>query len=233
MGHIQPIQVFDRLMEHGKELAHIMVPLSFQPFFVASTGAAAALIGLLFVAVSVRPESVFGENAQAQHTLMASASFTALLNAFFISLGALIPGANLGIFAAVLGPIAILNSLTLGADIFRRRSDRRAKLEAVPLVAVALIIYGFELDSAFALLRTPGDVSAVTNMVALLLGVYVYGVARAWQLLGGGSRSVLTLIIPLLQHKQKQPEVEMRAASEAPPAAPAPATAPAVSERHG
>jgi hypothetical protein len=209
-----------------------MVSVSFQPFFVASTGAAAALIGLLFVAVSVRPESVFGDNAQAQHTLMASASFTALLNAFFISLGALIPGANLGIFAAVLGPIAILNSLTLGADIFRRRSDRRAKLEAVPLVAVALIIYGFELDSAFALLRTPGDVSAVTNMVALLLGVYVYGVARAWQLLGGGSRSVLTLIIPLLWHghEQKNLETGIRPAGEASTAASVPA--PAVSERH-
>ena len=216
----------------GKELAYNMVPVSFQPFFVASTGAAAALIGLLFVAVSVRPETVFGDNAQAQHTLMASASFTALLNAFFISLGALIPGANLGIFAAVLGPIAILNSLTLGADLFLRKSERRDKLEAVPLVAVALIIYGFELDSAFALLRTPGDVSAVTNMVALLLGVYVYGVARAWQLLGGGSRSVLTLIIPLLRHghERKKLETGIRPAGEASTAASA--LAPAVSERH-
>lgn len=39
-----------------------MIPAAFTNFFLASTGAAAALVGLLFVAISVNPE-------QAQHAL--------------------------------------------------------------------------------------------------------------------------------------------------------------------
>ncbi|MGH2517519.1 MAG: hypothetical protein ACRDHP_17860, partial [Ktedonobacterales bacterium] len=166
-------------------------------FFAASAGAAAALIGLLFVAVSVRPETVFGQQARSQNTMMASASFTALLNAFFISLGALIPGANLGIFVVVLGPVAVLNSLALGIDVFRQ-SEPRARFQSLTLVLVALGLYGYELVNAVTLFRNPGDVSPVYNVAGVLLGVYMYGVARAWQLLGANRRGVLSLIVPWL-----------------------------------
>ena len=178
-----------------------MVPSSFTAFFAASAGAAAALIGLLFVAVSVRPEKVFGEAAEMQNTLMASASFTALLNAFFISLGALIPSANLGIFVLVLGPVAIVNSAVLGIDVFREPT-RAAVLRSSSLVIVALILYGYEIYNAVAALRAPSDISPVYNIMGVLMGVYIYGVARAWQLLGGSRRGVLSLVVPWLRHTQ-------------------------------
>ena len=61
-----------------------------------SAGAAAALIGLLFVAISIAPEHTILEDAPIERQGVASSTFTALVNAFFISVAALIPGANLG-----------------------------------------------------------------------------------------------------------------------------------------
>ncbi|HLZ24446.1 MAG TPA: hypothetical protein VKQ30_20215 [Ktedonobacterales bacterium] len=198
-----------------------MVPTSFQPFFTASAGAAAALIGLLFVAVSVRPEAVFGETARSGNTLVASASFTALLNAFFVSLGALIPGVNLGTFVIVVSPIALLNSLVLGIDALRRpRADREPgrviEVQPVGLVLVALALYGYELINAVALLRTPHDVSWVYNVTGTLLGVYVYGVLRTWQLLGGRRRGVLSLVVPWIQRSPVRGEAVIAPAARAP-----------------
>lgn len=203
-----------------------MIPTSFQAFFVASAGAAAALIGLLFVAVSVRPETVFGQNAQSRNTLMASGSFTALLDAFFISMGALIPGANFGVFVVVVSPVALLNSVVLGIDVFRQ-PERIAVLRSLSLVIIALGLYGYELVNAITLLRTPADVAAVYNVAGLLLGVYVYGVARAWQLLGANQRGVLSLIVPWLHHEAQARKTDGAApsASESVPSVPVPASA--------
>lgn len=209
-----------------------MVPSSFTAFFAASAGAAAALIGLLFVAVSVRPEKVFGEGAEAQNTLMASASFTALLNAFFISLGALIPGANLGLFVLILGPIAILNSTALGIDAFRQPT-RAETLRSLGLVLVALVLYGYELWNAIRLMQAPGNDTPVYNIAGALLGVYVYGVARTWQLLGANRRGVLSLIVPWLRHASAPSHEARSAAIGTPPPAPTAPLAPSAASEIG
>src|SRR5579862_8158803 len=80
-----------------------VVPDSYDGYFTASTAAAGALIGLLFVAVALRPDSVFGAHASHTGRVRAGSAFTGLVNAFFISLIALIPDANLGYPAVVLG----------------------------------------------------------------------------------------------------------------------------------
>src|SRR5437867_4948576 len=59
--------------------------------------ASAALIGLLFVAVSIAPETVFGSDAEAVRQAQALSAFTALANAFFISMASLIPDVRIGI----------------------------------------------------------------------------------------------------------------------------------------
>ena len=69
-----------------------MVPETFNNFFLASAGIGATLVGLIFVAVSIAPEHNVQANAPIERQAMAASSFTALLNAFFISFGALIPG---------------------------------------------------------------------------------------------------------------------------------------------
>ena len=48
-----------------------MIPAAYSNFLIASTQASAALIGLLFVSVSIAPERVFGRQAEANHQALA------------------------------------------------------------------------------------------------------------------------------------------------------------------
>ena len=56
------------------------VPAEFSGYFTASSAASGVLIGLLFVAVSLRPETVFGASSSAAGRANAGSTFTALVN---------------------------------------------------------------------------------------------------------------------------------------------------------
>ena len=172
-----------------------MVPQQFANFFTTSAGASAALIGLLFVAVS-RAEGggVFGSEARADRHAAATGAFAALANAFFISLGALIPGANLGALVLVVGAFGLLNTLGLGRELWRRRLQGRYAGRGVLLVLGGLIVYGTEMWCGLTLLRdapAEADGSYYTVLAFLLLGVYVVGLRRAWELLGVPQKGIL------------------------------------------
>ena len=80
-----------------------MVPLSFHDFFGGCATIAGALIGLLFVAISVSPENLTGATARTDHQVRAGAAFSALVNTMVIALVALLPGARLGEAGIILG----------------------------------------------------------------------------------------------------------------------------------
>src|SRR5216684_6625106 len=96
-----------------------MVPEAFHDYFVASTGAGAALVGLLFVAVSIAPERTVMSGAPVERQAVATSAYTALLNAFFLSLVALLPQTNLGSAALPLSVIGLANQCFLAWDLFR------------------------------------------------------------------------------------------------------------------
>lgn len=59
---------------------------SFTAFFTGTATVAGALVGLLFVALSVSPAQLRGVHASLEHQTIASTAFTALTDALFISL---------------------------------------------------------------------------------------------------------------------------------------------------
>jgi membrane associated rhomboid family serine protease len=63
-----------------------MLPAAYIPFFAASIGASGALIGLLFIAISIAPERTVGTMATPERAAVAGAAFTARSNVFFIAL---------------------------------------------------------------------------------------------------------------------------------------------------
>jgi uncharacterized membrane protein len=121
-----------------------MVPATFTNYFIASVGASAALIGLLFVAVTVAPERVFGNGSTLERRTMAGGAFLALVNAFFVSLAALIPDANVGYTALIMSLFALINTLRLGQHIWTEwRLSRNT--EGLLLVLSSVVVYGDEI----------------------------------------------------------------------------------------
>jgi hypothetical protein len=182
-----------------------MVPASFANFFLATAGAGGALIGLLFVAVSLNPERVFSEGAPRERRAVTSGAFTALVNAFFISTAALIPGINLGYVAAIMAVLGLLNSVRVGMDLLRyqlrrRRGPRDLALRiarAAVVTVFSFAIYSFELSNAWDLLHNPGTTGDLDALCALILAIYGVGLTRAWQLLGGPHSGFLPFLNPL------------------------------------
>lgn len=164
-----------------------MTPPSLHDFFFASAGVAGALIGLLFVAISVEHERLTAEDADQVHRVRASAALTSFTNAFTISLFALVSGDVLGWTAFVVSLLGLF--FVVGSLIsFRRvRSLQRvAPREAVFLVGL-VVAFGLQLLFALRLISRPGNVGAARGIAVLVIVCFLIGIARAWELIGGPS----------------------------------------------
>jgi hypothetical protein len=160
-----------------------VVPPEYGSFLVASTGASAALLGLLFVSVSIAPERVFGETAQPGRRALALSSFTALANAFFISLSGLIPHVSFALFVIIASGIALSQSLSLLLTARDWRRERRL-LRSITMFVAATAVYGTELFIGVELYGNGADTGLITVLLQVLLAVFAIGLARAWELLG-------------------------------------------------
>jgi hypothetical protein len=174
-----------------------MTSPDFTSFFVASAGAGAALVGLLFVAVSVNPGRNAGPAAPPERQAVAASAFTALINAFFFSMAALIASAGLGGAAIVLGAVSIIGAVRLIGDLFEPHLSRRSYARRAGFIALCLLVYGLQVFYGLQSLRYPRDVSWAYSMVYLLLAIYAMGLTRAWQLLGARRRGLFSWFSPL------------------------------------
>jgi hypothetical protein len=179
-----------------------MGPQAFASLFVGSMGASAALVGLLFVAVSIKPERITARGAPPEPQAVASSAFTALANAFFISLGGSVPGLNLGSVALWASLISLAETLNLGRKLWRGRPGplRMVRMmRRLALVALSVFIYGLQLRYALQLLVTPRQLGALYGLVYLLFAVYAIGLGRSWELLGARREGPLACWLSPLQ----------------------------------
>jgi hypothetical protein len=161
-----------------------MVPPEFLNFFIASTGAGAALVGLLFVAVSLAPEQIVTRRAPTERRAVASSAFTALINAFFVSLVALIPHFNFGTLIVPFSCVSLLSSLLQAWSLLRPRKGWQSFLRRAILICLSLGLYGLELRNAVTLIIDPTQVGFVYGQLFVLLGTFALGLISAWELLG-------------------------------------------------
>jgi modulator of FtsH protease len=161
-----------------------VVPADFISFFIASSGAAAALAGLLFVAVSLAPEQNVTRRAPLERQAMAGSAFTALINAFFTSMGALIPHFNFGIIIVPVSCVSLLTSLAQAWSLLRMNKGWSSFLRRTFLVLLSMGLYAIELRQGIGLITDPTQVAFVYGMLFLLLGIFALGLTRAWELLG-------------------------------------------------
>lgn len=216
-----------------------MVPSAFTAYFAATSGAGAALIGLLFVAVSISPERIFSRTAEPELPAVAGSAFTALVNAFFVATAALLPNTNIGYVALALGWFGVANSVTVGVQLARQahlwRSPQTrwrrmvALIRALALVAISLAFYLWEIEQATQAIGRPHDEVIVGSLATLVLISYGFGLIRAWELLGARGRGVFGWLSPLRALDERTASGEQTAlnetgatatTTEAPPTAP-------------
>jgi hypothetical protein len=177
-----------------------MVPADFQPFFIASVAASSALIGLLFVSVSVAPERVFGTQAEPVRQAQALSAFTALANVFFISFACLIPGVVVGAVISVIAIPAALQTLAL-LGLIRHWRAEGIIYRGLLLFLGSAIIYAFELVLGIQLWRGPVSSGALSGLLELLLGAYAIGLGRAWELLGAPRSGYVSTVVSLVRSR--------------------------------
>lgn len=196
-----------------------MVPASFAAFFSASASASAALLGLLFVSISISPEEKITANADVEKRISAYAALNSLINAFFISLAALLPmPSNFGVPVVIFGVISITITLQNGFELLRSHQSKSSILRRILLTVLNLLTYIAQCYYGFQLINYPKDPSPVSSLTALLLVIYVLGIERAWQLLGGMRRTPITKLIHNHQ-KADQPDGSTPSATNIPPVA--------------
>ncbi len=162
-----------------------MVTAPFANFFATSAQAGAALVGLLFVAVQLAPEKMVTREAAPERRVMARGTFTALANAFFVSMFALVPDQNLG-YALILVGLGAVVSTIYELPVALRQHAKLSGLanRRVPIAAAALA-YALEFWQGVVLLENAPNSDALYTVAFILIGVYVLGLWRAWQLIDG------------------------------------------------
>lgn len=169
-----------------------MVPAEYAGFFVSSVGAAAALIGLLFVAVSIAPERTVTRAAPPRARASAISAFTGLTNAFFISLFAQVPHLNLSLPVVITGGIALVSTFSTSYTLLTGPGSDRERFSNIIFTLANFALYVSELFLvALPLWLHPTDGVPFFALAFLLIGIYSSALARAWTLIAGGSTSVV------------------------------------------
>jgi hypothetical protein len=183
-----------------------MTTASAHEFFVGSAGVAGALIGLLFVAISVAPEGVLGPDASEAHSVRAAAALTAFTNALTVALFGLVPGFDGGGAATA---VAILGLLFIGGSLIRVIPAWRAKrirLSDVSFLVILFAVFVVQLIAGLGLSHHAENTGDLQTICVLVIVCFLIGIARAWELVGGPAVGLGHQLFQIHRRRRAPPE---------------------------
>ena len=186
-----------------------MVPADIHDLFLAAASVAGALIGLLFVAISVAAERLARDKAGAPvHRIRAGAALTAFTNALAVSLFALVPGQKIGptAVAVAAGGLAFVAAALLSLVRLRQLRWGTAR-DAVFLVGLA-VMFVFQLVQGIAVIAQPHNPGAVNTIAIIVIVCFLIGIARSWELIGGPSFGIRHEVTELVRRHEGEPADE-------------------------
>jgi hypothetical protein len=190
---------------------------SYSDFFSGSATIAGALVGLLFVSLSIQPERNRARGS-VEHRAVAGTAFVALIDALFISLIGLEPGGGLQLGATIFGLIGLFSSCGLAFRLWRARQKAALSRRWALFMLFIIAVYAGQLATG---LIPENPASAAGNTATFIYILFALGIARAWELLGMQGQSIIREIRGTLAHADRQPPPDQPdgPASGDPPAA--------------
>jgi hypothetical protein len=183
-----------------------MVPAGFHDFFAASAGVAGALIGLLFVAISVSSERLAREGAASQlHRIRAAGALTAFINALAVSLFSLIPGHKIGPTSVAVASTGLVFVTAALLSLVRLQQMQWARIRDALFLLLLTVVFIIQLMEGIGLSIDSDNTGNVDTIAILVVCCFFIGIARAWELIGGPSIGI-THEVTALVHGHNQGE---------------------------
>ncbi len=180
-----------------------MTPESLHEFFAASAGVAGALVGLLFVAVSVTQERLAETGETQLERIGASAALTAFTNALVISLFALLPGHPDGPTAISVSIVGLLFVIASLLSLVRVRGVHRSDIGDFIFLVVLVVVFVLQLLNGIHISDRPHDKGGVDTLAILVIICFLIGIARSWSLIGGPEIGLFSELRALRRHPAK------------------------------
>jgi hypothetical protein len=186
-----------------------MVPENLHDFFVACGGAAGALIGLLFVAISVSADRLSGEGARAQsHRIRASAALGAFINALSVSLFGLLPGEKIGWTSVSVAVTGLIFIAAAGLSLVRlHEANLKTARDLVFLVGL-LAVFTIQLVEGLMVTINGANTGAVDTIAFLVVVCFLIGINRSWELIGGPDIGFARELTQLIRPRESDPDAE-------------------------
>ena len=179
-----------------------MVTGAYRDLFVAIAGAAGALTGLLFVALSVAPRPRMAQHPNVIRQVRAAAALVAFTNALAVSLFGLVPHNLVGYPAAVASAGGLLFTLGGLRSILADPVARSRALGQLSLIVLLLTAFGVEAVAGVVSIARPHSDVPIDVIGNVLAASLLIGVARSWELVGDRDTGITSSIAALMGHER-------------------------------